>query len=76
MNFEWRNIESELSKKAPTLTFILKAAAQLKAGKRKIRPGVIGMAAAILLKSRNEKMSRVQAVNSAVLFARHANKKV
>ena len=34
VNFERRNIESELSKKAPTLTFLLKAAAQLKPGKQ------------------------------------------
>jgi len=34
------------------------------------------MVAAILLKSRNEKMARAQAVNSIEMFAGHANKKV
>ena len=76
VDFEWKNVESELSKKAPILTLILKAAAQSKGAKRKIRTGIIVMAAALLLKSRNEKMSRVQAINSVLLFAGHANKKV
>ena len=58
--------------KAPTLTLLLKAAAQLKGAKRKIRTGIIVMAAALLLKSRNEKMSRFQAINSVVFFAGHA----
>ena len=73
---DWDKVETELSEKAPTLSLILKAVAKSKDGKRKAQPGIIGMVAAILLKSRNEKMARAQAVNSIVMFAGHANKKV
>ena len=76
VDFKWDKVETELSEKAPTLSLILKAAAKSKDRKRKAQPGVIGMVAAILLKSRNEKMARAQAVNSIVMFAGHANKKV
>ena len=34
VDFEWGNVESELSKKAPILTFILKPAVQLRKGKQ------------------------------------------
>ena len=74
--FKWDKVMDELSKKAPTLSVILKAAAEQKHGRQKATPGVIGMAAALLMNSRNKQMSRAQAVNSIVLFAGHANKKV
>lgn len=65
----------ELKKRAPTLLSILQAAAQ---PTRKCDPSitVICMAAAVLLKQRNQQMCLLQSIVAVVLYAGHAAKKV
>lgn len=91
-SFSWNAVTEELKQKAPTFLAILQAAAEayrprvqktksthkLKRSKltQKGRKGVVGMAAAILLKERNQHMSKVQTVVSTLLHAGHASKKV
>ena len=86
--FSWKGVIRELKRKAPTFLAILQAAAQsnrpriaARGGKRskhihQARENVVGMAAAVLLKERNQHMCKLQTIVGILLYAGHASKKV
>jgi hypothetical protein len=79
-SFSWRQVILELRLKAPTFLTILQAVGECHQPRRKrrqkARNSVVGMAAAILLKERNQHMCKPQTVLSTVLYAGRASKKV
>ena len=76
-DFKWEDLITELRTRAPTLLAILQAAAQPMGSKKSSLPAsIVGMAAGILLKSRNQNMCALQSVVSTLLYAGHASKKV
>ena len=75
LKFDWEPLLQELETSVPVLTSILKAAAE-GSGHRKLDPAGLVMAASILLKSRCQRMCKVQMVVSSLLYAGHASKKV
>ena len=72
--FKWGALSAELTKKAPVLMKILKAAAESHQTSLHINP--VCMAAAILLKQRNSQMCALQSIVGTLLYAGHAGKKV
>jgi len=75
--FKWNDLNKELRTKAPTLLAILLAAAQPTRSKKAVPSvSVVGMAAGILLKSRNKHMCALQSIVATLLYAGHASKKV
>ena len=72
-DFSWNTLLQELKKKAPTLLQLLTAASSRHAC---INPGIIGMAASLLLYGRNPQLCLPQALNSVVLYAGHCAKVV
>ena len=76
-DFKWEDLITELRTRAPTLLAVLQAAAQPMRSKKLSPPAsIVGMAAGILLKSRNKHMCALQSVVSTLLYAGHASKKV
>ena len=75
LEFDWEPLLQELEKSAPVLTSILKAAAE-GSTHGQLHPAGLVMAASILLKSRCQRMCKVQMVVSSLLYAGHASKKV
>lgn len=90
-SFSWDAVITELKKRAPTLLSILIAAAQSTRHPRRQseprrkksnpvhrpwRQSVVCMAAAVLLKERNQQMCKPQSIVSTLLYAGHASKKV
>lgn len=73
--FRWDTLLTELTKHAPVLKTILKAAT--KSRKPRVNTdAVIGMFAAILLCHRNSKMNLVQKIISLILYCGHTSKQV
>lgn len=72
--FTWSMAEEELTERAPTLYNILRSVSARDSSKAKLSS--VGMAAAILLRARNKKMSLVQSIISVILHAGHCSKKV
>ena len=73
--FTWDMILSELSKFAPLLKSLLCFATKTRTP-RSNTDAVIGMCAAMMFKHQNRNMNLVQRINSLVLYAGHAPKKV
>ena len=74
LEFSPRDVQKELSAKAPVLLAVLKAAAS--SCRSEPTQAVVAMAAAVLLKSRSKNMCKLQAVVSSLLYAGHSSKKV
>ena len=74
LEFSPRDVQKELSAKAPVLLAVLKAAAS--SCHSEPTQAVVAMAAAVLLKSRSKNMCKLQAVVSSLLYAGHSSKKV
>jgi len=74
--FHFSTLLRELKQRAPTFLSILKAAATPTKRLSEPSPIVICMAAAMLLKQRNQQMCLLQAIVAIILYAGHAAKKV
>jgi len=66
----------ELQQRAPTLFAVLQAAAHPASKQVTPLPSMVGMAAAILFKSRSKHMCLLQSIVATLLYAGHASKKV
>ena len=66
----------ELKQRTPTLLSILQAAARPTKKSSEPNPIVICMAAAVLLKQRNQQMCLLQSIVAIILYAGHAAKKL
>lgn len=76
-SFRLDSFVNELRQKAPTLLAVLTAAAQpCRSTGRECDPHVIAMAAAILLKQRNQDLCMLQTIVGCLLHVGHAAKKV
>lgn len=72
-DFSWNTLLQELKKEAPTLLQLLTAASSRHAC---TNPGIVGMAASLLLYGRNPQLCVPQALNSVLLYAGHTAKVV
>ena len=78
-NFQWHKVTYELRNRAPTLYHVLCAACYcMRSSKDKRKQGkrVLPLAAAILLKGRNQFLCRAHKVLSTILYAGHCSKMV
>ena len=75
---QWEPIINDMKVRAPVLLSILTAAAsrRLSGTTKSPPPGMIAMAASILLKCRSNYICKVQAMIGALLYAGHASKRV
>ena len=75
--FRWRAISRELKCRAPTLYHALRAAC-FHTRKKRVTSGrlILPMAAALLLRGRNQFMNMPQRVISAILYTGHCSKMV
>ena len=73
--FDWEPLLQELQEKAPLLMSVLKAASE-RSNRKPADVAVVGMAAAILLKSRCMHMCKMQMMTSSLLYSGHASKRV
>ena len=76
--FNWDDVHEELNKQAPVFIAILEASVKRfrKQHPKKVVQRSIGFAASILLRERNKFMCAAQCVNSILLHAGHASKRV
>ena len=72
-DFSWKSVLRELKRRAPTLLQVLTAAAS---SRTRSNPGIVGMAASLLLNGRNPQLCIPLAVKSVLLYAGHSAKKV
>lgn len=71
---KWSDIMEELNQVCPILLSVLRGAVSTKNFRRR-EPAIV-MAVAALMKSRSQKMSKLQAMVSSLLYSGHASKKV
>ena len=79
--FQWDRFIQELKEKAPLLLQILSSITSRNDHRNKLKTGGahnpgICMAAAVILRERNQKMTGVQSLISMILFASHVDKQV
>jgi len=75
-HFQWRNVTQELLRPAPTLYAVLRAACMRPTRKKISRRYVLSVAAAGLLKGRNQFLCRMQKHILTLLYAGHSSKMV
>lgn len=77
-DIQWDSVVDDLKARAPILSSILTAAASRSVSNATVFPpsGIIGMAAAMLLKSCSKNVCKLQAMIGALLYAGHASKRV